>query len=322
MPPRPVPPAEKVSDGRFHDQRALFPFDDRLIRRAVMLLFALWLTATVKAGTVYWGSESFARNIDSKGREWDAGFSLSLGVFQSGFTPTSANREQWLQNWTPLGVAEFNAAESRFAGIIDTTLAPPNLAGRSVYFWASNGSDLTKGPEWLLLTHPSWLWPPFTASAMTPAITWTSSDALSFVLGQVSGQGLRTISVRPVPVPQGQWLARFFQTNPSSAEPGADPDGDGMSNSLEYFLGSDPSKASSTVQPELHLEAGKIHLGLNRNPYAVGGFILKSSTDLRTWNTRTVSPVMDRPDRLELSLDKLPGEPAAFFRFELHGESE
>jgi hypothetical protein len=31
---------------------------------------------------------------------------------------------------------------------------------------------------------------------------------------------------------------------------------------------------------------------------------------------------MDRPDRLELSLDKLPGEPAAFFRFELHGESE
>lgn len=287
-----------------------------------MMLLAFWLTATVNAGMVYWGSESFSRNIDSKGRDWDAGFSLSLGVFQAGFTPTSENREQWLRNWTPLGVAEFDAAESRFAGVIDTALVPPNLAGRSVYFWASNGSDLTKGPEWLLLTHPSWLWPSASASAMTPAITWTSSDALSFVLGQVSGQGLRTSSVRPVPVPQGQWLAGFFQSNPSSAEPTADPDGDGLSNALEYALGSDPSKASSSVQPQIHVDSGRIHLGLNRNPYAVGSFILKSSTDLRTWNIRQATTELDRPDRLELSLDKLPGEPAAFFRFEVHEESE
>lgn len=269
-----------------------------------------------QAGMVYWGSESFARNLDSQGREWDGRFSLNLGAFKSGFTPTQGNRGQWLENWTTLGVAEFDSAESRFAGTIDTASLPSNLAGRAVYFWASNGSDLTKGPEWLLLTHPSWIWPSTSSAATAPAITWTSTDALGFVLGQVSGNGLQSTTVRPVPIPRGEWLARFFQSNPASADPAADPDGDGMSNSLEYLLGSDPSNASSVVHTELKIDAGKIHLALKRNPYAEGTFILKTSTDLRLWNTVEGTRVVDRPDRLELSLDKLPGEPSAFFKFE------
>ncbi len=279
-------------------------------------------TGTARAGLAYWGSEGFVENADSKNRVWTPDFSMTLGVFQTGFVPAAANRSQWLEKWIPLSTATFSAAESRFAGVVDLSLPLPANASSQVYFWARNGDDLTKGPEWLLVTRADWKWPA-TSAADAPPLTWTTDPASSTVLGAVGLNGHHLTSSRVVPVPQPReaWLAAYFPGAPDKRAPDADPDGDGLSNQTEYFLGSNPADSSSRICPEIRATAGSTLLTLKRNPYAVSNFAVQSSPDLRKWAAASGETLQDAPDLIQV---RIPGKgpSSAFFRFKMESAQQ
>jgi len=287
------------------------------------------ITNTAHAGLAYWGSEGFVENADSKNRIWTPDFSMALGVFQTGFIPAAANRTQWLENWIPLSTATFSAAESRFAGVVDLSVPLPANAASQVYFWARNGDDLTKGPEWLLVTRADWKWPA-SSPADAPPLTWTTDPVSSTVLGGVglNGHHLTSSRVVPVPKPRETWLAAYFPDAPEKRAPDADPDGDGLSNQIEYFLGSNPADSRSRVSPEILATGGNTLLTLKRNPYAATNFAVQSSVDLRQWSAASGETLQDAPDLIQV---RIPGNAdvagkavnngkapsSAFFRFKL-----
>ena len=284
------------------------------------MFFATLLLSSfpVDAGLAYWGSKGFVTNADSRNRAWTPDFTMSLGVFKTGFKPTFENREHWCANWTQLSVAVYDPEESRFAGTVDLSKPLPVLADPQVYIWAKNGEDLTQGPEWLLLTRSEWKWPSASSNS-NPAITWTTDDSVSLILGQAGQQGhhLTTTRVAPEPVSQAQWLARYLGNTPSLSTPEADPDGDGLSNQLEYFLGSNPNDGSSRIFPTLENHNDATQLTLQRNPYASSDFVVECSSNLLSWSKATPELLRDRPDLIEVTIPHAPNEKAAFFRFGL-----
>lgn len=270
------------------------------------------------AGLVHWGSPGFVVNADSHGVEWDRGYLMEAGIFTDGFVPTFQNREQWPDHWHLLGSAPYDTEEKRFAGVIDTDReALPT--GTIIYFWAKNGTDLRKGPEWVLLTHPSWKWPS-KSSAIAPAVIWTTGeDLLALVVGDVGQCGKHLISkaLRPVPISKSKWLENHFPNDAAAAAPDADPDHDGLSNTLEYFLGSDPQVASSAAGPVISQEGKSVKLNLQLNPYAESDYILEGSEDLKTWFEIDHEPFTERPDLLETAVTRDPSKKTLFFRFQL-----
>lgn len=185
-----------------------------------------------------------------------------------------------------------------------------------MYLWARNGLDLTKGPEWLLLTRPDWKWPT-SSSPQSPALTWTTGNSELIVLGAVDLNGSHLLSSRvaPVPVSLQTWLQSHFPASPTPVDPELDPDGDGVSNRLEYFLGSDPNNGSSTVTPRILVSQGETIVKLERNPFADSECIMEGSSDLRTWVRAAPEMLEDRPDLLEMKVPRDPSERARFFRF-------
>jgi len=286
----------------------------------VLAVSACWmvtvLPSSLHGGLVYWGTKAFVANADSRARMWTADFTLVLGVFSKDFVPLPSNRGQWLANWTELGKAEFDADEARFAGVVDLSSGIPSHANPQAYLWARNGLDLTKGPEWLLMTRPDWQWPT-SSPPHSPALTWITSSSESIVLGAVdlNGYHLLTSRATPIPIPQQEWLKSHFPTTQAAIDPEADPDGDGMSNRLEYYLGSNPNSGSSTVAPEILTANDQAVVKLKRNPFADTEWIMESSSDMVTWVTSSPQVMQDRPDYLEMKVLRDPSEKAAFFRF-------
>jgi hypothetical protein len=273
-------------------------------------------TVSLQGGLVYWGSQGFVENGDSHSRKWTSDFTMVLGVFAKDFVPLVDNREQWLENWTELSKAEFDSEEGRFAGVVDLSTALPNHSNPQVYLWANNGLDLTKGPEWLLMTQPDWKWP-ISSSPQSPALTWITGNTESVVLGAVglNGYHLLTARVTPVPIPQQAWLQSYFPTASNPVDPQADSDGDGVSNQLEYYLGSNPNNGSSSIAPRIAASQGEMVVKLDRNPFADSECIMETSSDLKTWVRAYPERLVDRPDFLEMKVARDPSERAAFFRF-------
>ncbi len=323
MPPLHVPPAEKDAVSVSQRSRVFFqsiPFPP--LCRALLLALSLWPAA--HAGLLQWGSRGFVENADSKGRNWDGAYSMTLGVFKGSFVPSFENREQWTDQWMELGTAVYDAEEKRFAGSIDTDAQPTIAAGTKVYFWAKNGEDLTKGPEWVLLTQDTWKWPA-ASTAITPAVTWTTGEkSISLIVGESGKNGRHLISraLRPVAVSEADWLAKYLGADPKFTDANADPDGDGLPNALEYFLGSDPADASSTKSPAMQTDGPAVRLNLERNPYAESGYTLEASEDLRTWFKVDHELLTDRPDLIETSIPKDPSKSTLFFRFQLKPEAK
>jgi len=288
------------------------------VLKAVCLLGILSFSIA-RGGLIYWGSEGFIDYKNSQNQAWTPDYSMALGVFKTGFTPTFANRELWAENWVPLGLAQYDSEELRFAGVVDDSLSLPGGSGTQAYIWAKNGEDLTKGPEWMLMTNLDWQWPAV-SSPNSQALTWTTGAVTSPLIGSL-GQPIRhliTAGVRPVAVSQADWLLARFPTQPENRIPSGDPDGDGLSNQLEYFLGSNPTDGSSMICPSLTVNSSGTMLNLARNPYAESSFTLEQSTSLNLWTTLTLPPLIDRPDLIQVWVPATPGASSAFFRFGLY----
>ena len=310
----PVPPKEERYVVHGPDRVSASPRFPRLFA-ALLAIFA-GVAGDVGAGTIYWGSQGFTRQVDSRGMDWRNGFSMRLGVFQEGFTPRPGNVDDWSARWIELDTARFDLEEGRFAGVVDDSLPLPVGAGRQVYVWALNGTDLTRGPEWLLFTNPAWLWSGKPSPTEAAARTWVADEAALVILGGVSNQAIHLTSaaIRPAPVAMAAWLAGKLTGN---ADPDEDSDGDGLANRLEYFLGTDPASPGSLASPELRVEAAGVRVALSRNPYAVSSFVLESSSDLKSWKPSTGEILQDHPDRVEILAPRLMDGRPVFYRFQL-----
>lgn len=290
-------------------------------RTIALLLCALGTLAIslspARADLIAWGTQGFLRQTDSHGNDWTHPLELRLGVFSNGFIPSPHNLDQWAAHWTTLDTATYYPEENRHAGLVDDASPLPNKSSPTVYVWALNGEDLTRGPEWMLFTHPSWLWTARTSNPPAPIRTWIADEAATAILGQIANSQihLASVAVRPPEISITDWLASFGITD---LLPDADPDNDGLSNQTEYLLGSNPSLPSSLTSPQIRIESGNVRLSLNRNPYAISTFVLETSTDLKRWTPATPQILADRPDLIEVASPAKRGAASLFYRFQLH----
>ena len=284
-----------------------------------LLTACLCISGNAVADTIYWGTRGYERLADSRGANWQEDFQMRIGVFRAGFTPRPDNVDHWQAQWIELGVATYAAEEKRYAGVVDDSSALPDDAGRQVYLWAGNGMNPATGPEWLLMTHPDWVWSGVLMKTAAPAKTWIADEAALAIVGGVSNSNayLTSAAVRPAVVPMAEWLAAFFPGDSQSASPDADPDGDGIANRLEYFLGTDPAHGSSLGSPDMRMETAGVRLTLNRNPQAVSTFVLETSNDLQHWHPATAETVADQPDRVEVLAPRETSAKSVFYRFQL-----
>jgi hypothetical protein len=313
----PTPP-EVVADGCARDLSARCRLVAPLIVTALACLVFTGTVLSLDAGPLAWGSRAFHENSDSRGIPWGPEFRMTLGVFAAGFEPTPGNTAQWPAHWHELGTAEFDPAERRFAGMIETPAPLPEGVAPQVHIWARNHDNPVPGTEWLLFTRPDWQWPVATTNHLArPVITWVADGHSAAVVGSVGldGAALATAAVGPAPEALDDWLAYWFPDGGPASLPDADPDGDGMSNRLEYYLGGDPTRAGRPVVPAISPVDGGLRLSLPRNPAVPSHFAVETSADLATWHPAGHSVVQDRPDFIEVEVPATDGR--AFFRIQL-----
>jgi hypothetical protein len=126
-----------------------------------------------------------------------------------------------------------------------------------------------------------------------------------------------------------RWLAEEFADAPADAVAGGDPDRDGVVNSLEFFLGSDPRDAASMVLPELRFPADLPGWAVftwpaaGRDTSGVRGEVQRSQTLLEgSWTSTGVTDIGSRDGWLRYGTELQEGERSFFFRLALTVEPE
>ncbi|CAN5254060.1 hypothetical protein BH23VER1_BH23VER1_07890 [soil metagenome] len=87
--------------------------------------------------------------------------------------------------------------------------------------------------------------------------------------------------------------------------PGADFDGDGLSNLLEYALGLSPVEHSTFSLPAPEFETGAITLTFDKPPGVTGvGYTIEGSPDLsaNSWSSADIVVIEDSPERLGIAI--------------------
>lgn len=193
-------------------------------------------------------------NRTSVGEPWDENYLMDLGVFDAGFVPTPSNLIVWAQHWHTASRVPYNPKFRAFTGSL---LVPANTGaftvGARAYLWVFNPRGL--GGEWVLVTASSWLWPDGSDTIGLP-LNWSVAGATQVVVGRVnpdSGTHMRSIlagTAQPPLLNYATWAAARFTVVSPASQPDADPDGDGISNRMEFALGLEPTvKNPSSVVP-------------------------------------------------------------------------
>ena len=155
----------------------------------------LCLLSLSRADNINWGSEFGSVNLQSDGTTAvNSSFTVQLGAFDAGFTPTGANVDLWAANWTPLNEllpGEHHLVPGYYtrSGSLDdnTTFA----AGTQAYVWMYNSNTAVPGSEWLLYTNDDtdgsalddWLFPQVTGSKDPVTLSWRVSNASRVLFG-------------------------------------------------------------------------------------------------------------------------------------------
>ena len=128
----------------------------------------------------------------------------------------------------------------------------------------------------------------------TPTAGYTGGDSFAFKVndGHVDSMG-GTISIT-VKTTLAKWRQKFFNAqelnNPAISGDDADPDGDGISNLLEYAFNLDPRQPSPANQIRTSADATYFSIIYPRALAAADlTFVIERSSDLRTWTV--VAPV-------------------------------
>ena len=248
----------------------------------------------VRATQIVWDVSIGSPHALSDGRLFPDTVIFSLGVFASGFTPTSVNVGQWAANWTPASHARWDSQVRYYSGVVDFTQnVIPFVPGAPAYVWAVSGR------EWMLFRRSTWTWP-LGSSIGGPPIVWSADQGVTAVVGAVrtSGQSYfyQTAAVTagdPEAISWVDWRSLHFTAaqlgNVAVSGPTADPDGDGVNNTMEYAWMTWPMRGASRVVAAataglVRTGAGE-HLSIefSSDPRARLGFTAEASGGLGSW---------------------------------------
>jgi hypothetical protein len=267
-------------------------------------LFALMLsldavTGTAGAAQVNWGSERFATNLTSEGEAsaMGANFTFELGAFEPGFVPTVANRDEWVSRWHRAGNAVYNETFRFVTGsvLVDTS-DPAFSSANQGYIWGFDSRVQGQVVEWILITNPAWMWP--ADSGIAAPVEWCVVDATTAVVGQINAPD-GSCHMRTASLTLGLdandpsvWRDATFgssSSNPAIAGWEADPDGDGVSNLMEFALGTEAllgdHGAGINLGSEVIGGATYQTLSVERVQRPLIDYIAEVSSDLAHWSS-------------------------------------
>jgi len=90
-------------------------------------------------------------------------------------------------------------------------------------------------------------------------------------------------------VPFPNWAAQAGLSGPD-AGPGADPDGDGLPNLLEYALGGSPNSTAASPRPTIEVSGDHLAIAFVRARSDVT-YLVEGSSDLIDWSPISFTPV-------------------------------
>ena len=289
------------------------------MRRSTLLILLLIVGAlaarSVRGETINWYCPQ-KPSVTSTGQVMGGGFQFQLGVFANGFVPTAGNASQWAANWVSAQTTGYNPATNAFDDLFTVTgNAAPFSIGAKAYIWGR--STFLDRDEWILFRNNIWTWPapdPNNPSFME----WNAASANEVILGSIDADGDPQLMKSEAVYSYSQWRDVQLAGEPLSG-PDEDPDRDGVSNGLEFVLGTSPTVGgtSATVTPALVDVSGQSHLQLSvpRLRNRLAKLTIQVSADLTQWDSGdSFTAVMTDSATSLIVRDKVAGAARRFMR--------
>ena len=129
----------------------------------------------------------------------------------------------------------------------------------------------------------------------------------------VRGRVIRVdLAITPIIETYEQWAARIFGSGHPNGAPGADPDGDGMSNQGEYTAGTDPRSATSALRL-LSILVSPTQTTLGWQSVADKQYVLEVASNLNgPWTD--ISSTRASTSTTELNVSRNPSDTQQFYR--------
>ena len=226
-----------------------------------------------------------------------AGF-VWAGTFAAGFDPAAdaLNPAALLAAWQPFLTTTVRTIFGEAGRFSDSMQAnAPALTGRPVYLWilttsdgASPRADLANVTAYGLFTAAAWTFPDGTSLPPQNYRQITSSEVqTAFGLASISATALR---LQPFNSQSSRAMfdaamtASFPGSTATVREPDADPDGDGLSNAVEFFFAGNPAQASGNPML-VSTDSTSLTLTFSRRAgLSPAAAVLAGSTDLAAWS--------------------------------------
>lgn len=128
----------------------------------------------------------------------------------------------------------------------------------------------------------------FAAGTVT-GLTIVGYDTVNHI-ATLGADGVLTFAPRPPATPYETWADN---SGVSDKAPGADPDGDGLANLLEFVLDGNPAESDASMGPVIEGSGGQIHFDYVRRSDSVAvEQRVETSVDLQTWESYLVPAVV------------------------------